>query len=88
MRSPDPHYATLLDASDRIIPDCDVFNPLPAPAKLPHCTIAARMLNPFKTRSSKFRFMHFVICNIPFVLESLQSNSTSDLQVSNIFEES
>jgi hypothetical protein len=41
-------------AMDRLTPDCDIFNALPAPAKLPHCTIAARMLIPFRIRSSKF----------------------------------
>jgi hypothetical protein len=57
---------------------------VPAPARLPHCTIAARMLIPFRDCSSKFRFMHFVISIIPFMPKSPQSNATSDIQVKRV----
>jgi hypothetical protein len=39
---------------ERLTLDCDMFSALPAPAKLPHCTIAAKTLIPFMVRSSKF----------------------------------
>jgi hypothetical protein len=37
---------------DRLTPDCDMFSALVAPAKLPHCTIAAKTLIPFKSPQS------------------------------------